>query len=170
MPSMRPLEMRLSNQARMTAARHDGLRSAIRIKPHSDPSAAVIPPTQFVEDPKELSAHLLANPADLMRFRIVVPAIEAWLLADREAMAQFLGVDPRRLPQVPEGAADVKAVVIDLARRSSLRSIRDDMLPHPQSGRREGPGYATRLIEFINAGWEPKRGSSACGQPAASCR
>ena len=115
---------------------------------------------------KELATRLLANPAPKMRFRIVVPAIEAWLLADREAMAKFLGVDARRLPLAPEESADVKACVIELARRSSLRSVRAEMPPVPQSGRREGPGYATHLIDSTVARWQPTEGCTERRQSA----
>jgi hypothetical protein len=92
-----------------------------------------------------------------MRFRVVVPAIEAWLLADRDAIAQFLGVDTRRIPGAPEQIADVKGCMIEICRHSRIRAIRDEFLPVPRSGRREGPGYATGLIEFINSSWLPNR-------------
>ena len=106
---------------------------------------------------KDLVAGLLTNPAPLMRFRIVIPAIEAWLLADREAIADFLGVEVRRLPRAPEQISDVKTCVIALARRSSVRQIREAMLPDPRSARREGPGYAISLTDFIVASWQPQR-------------
>jgi hypothetical protein len=106
---------------------------------------------------KELVSRLLPSPAPHMRFRVVVPAIEAWLLADGDAIAQFLGVDARRIPRAPEQIADVKGCMIEISRHSRIRTIRDEFLPVARSGRREGPGYATGLIEFINSSWSPNR-------------
>lgn len=108
----------------------------------------------------ELVVRLLNHPAPKMRFRIVVPAIEAWLMADRDAMANFLGVDIRHLPDCPERVRDVKAKLIGIARVSRNRSIKEDMLPVARSGRREGPGYATRMIEFIERFWDPTRAAA----------
>jgi hypothetical protein len=110
---------------------------------------------------KELVSRLLPRPAPHMRFRIVVPAIEAWLLADRDAIARFLGVDRRRIPCAPEQVTDVKGCMIEISRHSRSRAIRDDFLPAARSGRREGPGYATGLIEFVNTGWSPRRALSS---------
>ena len=42
--------------------------------------------------PPEAIATWLPNPSSAMRFRVAVRAIEAWLMADRENMAKFLGV------------------------------------------------------------------------------
>ena len=105
----------------------------------------------------ELAAELLPKPAEFMCFRVVVPAIEAWLLADSEALATFLGVSVARIPSKPEEITDVKGCIVDLVRHSRLRSIREDFLPVARSGRKEGPGYANGLIEFINRIWDPKR-------------
>ena len=45
------------------------------------------------ECPAELVQKLLFKPAKYMRLRVVVPSIEAWLLADRQSFAKFLSVD-----------------------------------------------------------------------------
>lgn len=108
----------------------------------------------------ELIARLLPKPSKLMSFRIVVPAIEAWLLADHDAMAKFLGVSAARIPPKPEEINDVKRFVVELARHSRLRAVREDFLPVERSGRVEGPGYAVGLIEFINTIWDPHRAST----------
>jgi hypothetical protein len=105
----------------------------------------------------ELVSRLLPRPAPHMRFRVVVPAIEAWLLADRDAIAQYLGVDARRIPAAPEQTRDVKGYMIAVSRHSRIRTIRDEFPPAPKSGRREGAGYATSMIEFIGSTWSPDR-------------
>ena len=105
----------------------------------------------------DLSAQLLPRPAQYMCFRVVVPAIEAWLLADRQAFATALAVGATQLPEYPEDIVEVKRCVIELASRSRSRSVREDLPPRPQSGRHEGQGYAQFLIGFINETWHPNR-------------
>jgi hypothetical protein len=98
----------------------------------------------------------LAKPSAQMCFRVAVRAVEAWLLADRERLAQLLGVNSTWLPTNPDRLDDPKRVVIDLARRSRRRVIRDDLVPRQGSGRSVGPLYTTRMLEFLQddtAGW-----------------
>jgi hypothetical protein len=106
-----------------------------------------------------LRATLLAAEAPLMRLRIAVREVESWLLADQERFATFLGVSPRMLPLRPEEEADPKRAVVGIARRSRRRDIRDDIIPRAGSGRIEGPGYPSRMMEFVldkQRGWRPE--------------
>ncbi len=101
----------------------------------------------------------LPNPAPLMCFRVAVREVEAWLLADRERIATFLGVTVSSVSPDPEAEPDPKRTVVDLARRARRREIREDMVPRPGSGRTVGPAYASRLIEFAShatTGWRPE--------------
>jgi hypothetical protein len=98
----------------------------------------------------------LAEAAPRMCFRVVVRAIEAWLLADREKLARFLGVSPALVPRKPEDLADPKRKVVDLARRSRQRAIREGMVPKPKSGQPTGPEYVPLLIEFVKKEWRPE--------------
>lgn len=100
----------------------------------------------------------LPSRAELLRFRIAVREIEAWLLADRHRVAQFLGVAQSRMPLAPELEDSPKQVMVNLARRSHRRAISEDMVPRPGSGRTIGVGYTCRLIEFAsdrNGGCRP---------------
>ena len=103
-----------------------------------------------------LRSEWLPNPAQWMCFRIAVPEVEAWLLADRERMADFLGVSMSRIPLSPESLDDPKVVLVNLARESRRKAIRQDMVPRPGSGRPIGPAYTSRLIEFVNNWWRPE--------------
>ena len=88
--------------------------------------------------------------------RVAVHAVEAWLLADRERLAHFLSVAPSKIPNMPEAIPNPKLALVDLARRSRRRDIREDMTPRPESGRKVGPAYVSRLIEFVEdreRGW-----------------
>jgi len=100
----------------------------------------------------------LPDPAPYMCFRIAVREVEAWLLADRERIARFLGIRVSRVPVNPEALVDPKGTVVQLASRSWRRDIREDMVPRPGSGCTEGPVYTSRMIEFAmdwKAGWRP---------------
>lgn len=91
----------------------------------------------------------------LLCFRIAVREVEAWLLADRERLASFLGVAQDRLPAQPESLDDPKQALVNAARRSRKSAIRVDMVPRERSGRSTGPAYASRLIEFASRTWRP---------------
>jgi len=100
---------------------------------------------------------VLLNPAGGMQLRVAVRAVEAWLLADAERLADFLGIRAAKIPPNPDAEPDPKTTLVNLARRSRRRAIREDIVPREGSGSRVGPGYAGRLIEFVmTAGRAPK--------------
>jgi hypothetical protein len=106
----------------------------------------------------------LEAPAELMCFRVAVREIESWLMADRERLAAFLDVRQDLVPEDPDGLADPKRALIELARSSGNRDIRDDIVPDPSAGGSEGPGYTGRMIEFITCddrSWRPDVAASA---------
>ena len=114
--------------------------------------------------PPPLLQMWLPQPAPKMCFRVAVREIEAWLLADRTRMAEFLGVHFRRIPADVEALPDPKYTVLQLARLSRQRAIREDMLPPPGSGRDVGPAYNSRLIQFVTdrrKGWRPEVAAQA---------
>jgi len=95
-----------------------------------------------------------------LQLRVVVHAIEAWLLADTEAIARFLKVPTAKIPHNPEEEIKPKVTLINIARQSRDRTIREDIAPRPDSDRREGPGYTSRLIEFALQRWNPERAAA----------
>ena len=97
----------------------------------------------------------VATPAPFLCFRIVMRAVEAWLMADARKLAKFLRVAQSVIPAKPEKLARPKDVLVDLARRSRSRDIRLDMVPRQGSGRRTGPAYTSRLIEYVQRDWRP---------------
>ena len=94
-----------------------------------------------------------------LQLRIAVRAVEAWLLADRNEMARFLGVPGHRIPTYPEAEENPKATLIKIARRSKRKVIREDIVPSVNTTAIQGPGYTTRLIEFTRTRWDPERAS-----------
>ena len=45
--------------------------------------------------------------------------------------------------------------MVNLARHSRRRELREDMIPRDRSGRLVGPAYASRLIEYVQTSWRP---------------
>jgi hypothetical protein len=116
------------------------------------------------ECPPELLPSLLASPAAMMRFRIAVRSVEAWLLADAKGIQRFLRIPEGSIPVNPETLTDAKQTIVNLARRSRSREIREDLIPSSGTTSRVGPAYTARLVEFAARGWRPRiaaRGSSS---------
>jgi len=101
----------------------------------------------------------LPKPAPQMAFRVAVQMAEAWLLADRVRLGRFLQLPggSQAIPKDPEQLADPKRELVNLARKSRTRAIREDLVPREGSGRPVGPAYTSRLSEFASneANWRP---------------
>jgi hypothetical protein len=85
-------------------------------------------------------------------FRIAVREVESWLMADIEGLSGFLKVSKTIFPKEPEIEQDPKDRLIQIARRSRTRSIRDDIIPINKNAK-IGPNYNGRLIEFVSQKW-----------------
>jgi hypothetical protein len=97
----------------------------------------------------------LPDASPFMCFRIAVREIEAWLLADQERIAEFLGVPRSRIPLQPENLEDPKQTLVSIARRSRKRAIREGLVPRVGSGTLVGPTYASDIREFGRTQWRP---------------
>lgn len=131
---------------------------------HHQPWIVLVDLNQEADCPPPLKAVWLPNPGPFMCFRVAVREVESWLLADRERFASFFKVRILDVPVAPELLDDPKNEVVELSRRSRSRDIRLDMVPRPGSGRKVGPAYVSRLIEFISdpqKGWRPERAAQA---------
>ncbi len=93
-------------------------------------------------------------------FRVAVREVEAWLLADRPGIAGFLGVRVASVPCEVEDIPNPKEALINLARRSRRRSLREDIVPPVRSRRVQGPNYNGRLRSFVGAHWNPRHAAS----------
>ncbi len=98
----------------------------------------------------------LPRPSDEMCLRIAVPEAESWLLADRESLAGFLGVAVSHIPLHPESLDDPKQTLVNLARRSRRKAIREGMVPRQASGRAVGPLYASLVNQYVSGFWRPQ--------------
>jgi hypothetical protein len=78
-------------------------------------------------------------------------------MGDTEKFCEWLRISEAAIPGVIETIPDAKTKTIQLIQTSKSRGLKADMLPKDKSGRKEGPLYAARLIEFINEHWDPMR-------------
>jgi hypothetical protein len=104
-----------------------------------------------------LAGQLVPAPERWMCLRIAVRALEAWLLADREEMGRFLQVPLAKVPLRPESLDHPKLALVELAKHSKARAVRDDMVPVPGTRAQVGRGYTGRVIEFASRHWNPER-------------
>jgi hypothetical protein len=97
----------------------------------------------------------LPNRSPNLLFRVVVREVESWLLADREAMADWLGISVAHLPIQPEAVSDPKQSLVNLARRSRRKHIYTALAPAKGISASVGPDYVGKLSEFVHGVWRP---------------
>ncbi len=95
----------------------------------------------------ELSEQLL--------FRVAVREVEAWLLADRQAFADWLGISADLVHKEPENLSDPKRELLRLVKRSKKRALRNMILPADTSHCPVGIGYNTELTQYVRKYWHP---------------
>ena len=91
------------------------------------------------------------NPGFL--FRICVREIDAWLMADRERFAEFLGIGVSRIALKPEALSDPKAELIRLSQTAAKREMRTGFKPLRSAT--IGPRHNEYLKEFVSGFWRP---------------
>lgn len=87
--------------------------------------------------------------------RVAVREAEAWVLADKQNFADFLGIRSALIPDDVEAIPDPKRELIQLARRARKREVREDICPPTHSTRTVGPNYNARLSAFVQQQWDP---------------
>lgn len=87
--------------------------------------------------------------------RFAVREVEAWLLSDAETLAQELHVSQSALPPRPEELRDAKLALVNAARRSRRRSVREALTPPPTSLLQTGPDYTPWIIDYVQRNWRP---------------
>lgn len=107
------------------------------------------------ECPPAICRSRLPDPAPGMLFRLVVPELEGWLLADREGVARFLGISPDLVPTDVETLTDPKRTLVNLARKSRRKRQREAIVPPKGMSGVVGRGYATEIGRFIQEKWNP---------------
>ena len=88
--------------------------------------------------------------------RIAVLEIESWIMADRDGVAEWLGIAASAVPLRPERVPDPKRALVQLAARSRNRALREAIVPRRGLGsHRVGPFYNDAVGEFVAHLWDP---------------
>jgi hypothetical protein len=106
-----------------------------------------------------IERHLPGGPHRDFVLRIAERTLESWLLADSAALAKFLRISEALVPSDPEAPAKPKQTLVNLARRSPVRVLREDLVPQQDSRGLVGRGYTPRMTEFITKYWRPLEAS-----------
>lgn len=112
----------------------------------------------------------LHSPSSGMHFRVVVRELEAWLLADRAAFAKFFDVSPAKLPMQPELEANPKQTLINCVASSRKKSIREAIVPRPNSDASVGPLYSSTIRDYVRLAWRPNIASLSSRSLAGAMR
>lgn len=98
----------------------------------------------------------LPNRHPHLLLRVAVRQVESWLLADRKAIAKFLGVGLNRIPVMPDCERDSPKTIMSISRKSQKRTIRESIPPIGDTASR-GPDYNGQLSRFVSQLWNPER-------------
>ena len=99
-------------------------------------------------------------PSEFFALRLAVRALEAWLMADSEGVAQHFGVPVSKVPRKPDSIEHPKDDFIKLLRLSKRRNVQQGMLPRAGSGRSAGPEYTAFVNQFVRTTWSIDRAAA----------
>ena len=85
--------------------------------------------------------------------RFAINELESWLLADRKSIAKFLKINESNVPINPDDESMPKRTLINLARKSTRKIIREGLAPPPGHIADVGPLYISLLSDFILNFW-----------------
>jgi hypothetical protein len=93
-------------------------------------------------------------------FRIAIKEVESWLLADTKAISKYLNISHdfiKKEIQNPDSLPDPKVTLINLVDKSKKGELKRDIVQKEAHLYKQGPGYNSRLIEFVNTFWGMER-------------
>ena len=88
-------------------------------------------------------------------FRVAVREVESWIIADREAWAEFIGIPAMNFSTQPDRLDDPKRYLLDVIRRKGRKKMHREMLP--KGAAQIGPRYNEVLCDFVESSWSPER-------------
>jgi len=110
------------------------------------------PPTLL----RDWHAGRVAPPGLLLR--VAVRTIEAWILADHQAMRKLIG--PKvPLPSCPDDLRNPKQHLLNLAQHAP-RDVRLDLIKQAGAMASQGIGYNARLTDWVTSTWSPDRAAA----------
>ena len=86
-------------------------------------------------------------------FRVAVTEAESWIMADRNGLAEFLGIQAAAIPAHPDTVQHAKEALVSLAGRSTKKDVREALVPARNSSAKVGPDYNARLGLFVEQRW-----------------
>lgn len=90
-------------------------------------------------------------------FRVAKREVESWVMADRNAFADFLRIPAAKIPfNIDDELDDPKAFLVMMARKSKDRAIRNALVPKHAAGK-VGPDYNGKLASFVQEKWNLQR-------------
>lgn len=106
---------------------------------------------------KELLSEWLPKiPPENFSLRLAVSEAESWLLADRNAVATYLGIAEKHVSKTPDIEANPKRHMLTLARKSKIRDIRLEVVSQTDASK-QGNGYNPHLCHFVKTHWSAQR-------------
>jgi hypothetical protein len=97
---------------------------------------------------------------DRLVLRLAVTEAESWLLADREGFAEALHIPLNKLPTNPDLEPDPKRLLLNLAKKSRTRQIREEVVSNSDPNK-QGTGYNLHLAAFVRNGWDARRAAES---------
>lgn len=109
----------------------------------------------------QCAVHLIAkwspiHAGERFLLRLAVSEAECWLLADAQAFSEGLAVPVNKVPRDPEALPDAKSTVLQLARRSQKRRIREELVSSADPAK-PGAGYNVHLCDLVRTRWQALR-------------
>lgn len=93
--------------------------------------------------------------------RIAVMEIESWIMADRQAVAEFLAIPVNRIPRNTDEIDSPKEFLVSLARRSRNTRLRGALVPaQSDKSAKTGSEYNPQLSQFVRDYWDLERASA----------
>jgi len=99
--------------------------------------------------------------SERLLFRVAVREVEAWLLADRRAFADWLSISAELGHVEPERLDDPKRALLRLVDRSKKRELKAMILPGKTSRSPVGLGYNTELTQYVRDHWNPQTAAAS---------
>lgn len=99
-----------------------------------------------------LEKHRPPNLSARFLFRLAVPEIESWILADNKGFAEHFRVPESRLPRNPDEEHDSKLTILHLVQKSKSRLFKNEMIS-AYDRNKIGTGYNLHLTSFVREKW-----------------
>jgi hypothetical protein len=96
--------------------------------------------------------------------------VEAWLLADRQNVSDYFQIALNKVPDKVEEIVHPKRALVNAARSSRSRAIREAMVPGSRSRATVGPGYVGCLLDFVNTCWDMDKAAVNSGSLRSAIR